>query len=249
MFKDKLTYKYQPIVDMFDLSLVRHEALLRIDSVTDIEGFTRELERTGQIAELDLHTLESVITHHKKAEDEITTAVAINISAISLIDASVQRTMLDTLSKRPQTLEISLEITESAPISDMAAAAKFVKQLQDIGCSVGMDDYGDGYASLETLEQLHLDYLKLSACLTTNFLESDVANLTITKATKAAKAMGLKVVAEHIDNIRQYLSLKDMGIHYGQGWLFAKADELIIHPKQFQNELRARIFQGIQDSF
>jgi EAL domain-containing protein (putative c-di-GMP-specific phosphodiesterase class I) len=249
MFKDKLTYKYQPIVDMFELSLVRHEALLRLDGVCDIEGFTRGLERSGQIIELDLHTLNSVIAQHENAEEQAPIVVAINVSAISLTDKAFQRTMLETLSKRPHTLDISLEITESAPISNMAVAAEFVKQLQDIGCSVGMDDYGDGYASLETLEQLHLDYLKLSACLTTSFLASDIANLSILKATKAAKAMNLKVVAEHIDNIRQYLLLKDMGIHYGQGWLFAKADDLIIHPKLFQNELRAKIFQGIQDSF
>jgi EAL domain-containing protein (putative c-di-GMP-specific phosphodiesterase class I) len=249
MFKDKLTYQYQPIVDLIDLRLIRHEALLRIDCVSDIEGFTRSLERSGQIIELDLHTLTDAIALPEKIASFTAVAVAINVSAISLDNPEFQARTLAILGKRPKTLDISIEITESAPIRDIQSASAFVRKLQDSGCSVGMDDYGDGYASLEVLNQLQLDYLKLSSCLTTNLLESDIARRTIAQALQVANGRGIKVVAEHIDNIRQFLVLKDMGIHYGQGWLFAKAGELISDPERFQNELGARIFQGIQDSF
>lgn len=249
MFKNKLTYQYQPIVDLIDLRLVRHEALLRIDEVSDIEGFTRGLEHTGQIIELDLHTLERAVSLQEQVASFTALAVAINVSAISLVDREFQIQALTLLEKRHESLDISIEITESAPIKDMNSATQFVRNLQATGCSVGMDDYGDGYANLEVLNQLHLDYLKLSSCLTTNLLESDIARRTIAEALRMANDRGIKVVAEHIDNIRQYLVLKDMGIHYGQGWLFAKAGPLISDPEQFQNELGARIFQGIQDSF
>jgi EAL domain-containing protein (putative c-di-GMP-specific phosphodiesterase class I) len=249
MFKNKLTYQYQPIVDLIDLRLIRHEALLRIDEVSDIEGFARGLERTGQIIELDLHTLSKVVSLHEQVASFTALAVAINVSAISLVDREFQSQALALLERRSDSVDISFEITESAPITDMKSAADFVRDLQASGCSVGMDDYGDGYANLEIVKQLHLDYLKLSSCLTTNLLASDIARRTIAEALRVSNARGIKVVAEHIDNIRQYLVLKDMGIHYGQGWLFAKAGPLINDPEQFQNELGAKIYQGIQDSF
>lgn len=238
---NKLTHKYQPIVDMIELRLIRHEALLRIDGVSDIEAYTRRLERSGQVVELDLLTLQSIIEQHQAHIIKDPVNIAVNVSAVSLVNPQYQLIALALLEQRSPLLTLSLEITESAPLTDMPGAIDFVRKLQSMGCTVGMDDYGDGYASLAVLDQLHLDYLKLSSNLTTQFMDCDDARTKITDAVRFARERSIKVVAEHIDSPVQYKVLCDMGIQYGQGWLFAKADNLIDHPEQFQSELRARI--------
>lgn len=241
MFKDKLTLQYQPIVDMTKLELVRYEALSRHPSFPNIEAMINELEKQGKISELDIHTLSTAIAQMNKVPSLSDVPVAINLSAISLVDEKFQDAATKILAARPARLVISLEITESAPISDMEIAANFVKRMQRAGCTVGMDDFGDGYTHLDLMDKLNLDYLKLSSHLTRYVLESDVAVRLIKDAVAMANERGVEIVAEHVDNIRQYLYLRDLGIHYGQGWLFAKAAPPIEDVARFNLEMQKRI--------
>lgn len=241
----ELTHLYQPIVDLSDLSLVRHEALLRVDGIHDIEAFTRALEESGEIIDLDLRTLESVLCHMGDPARPTTLPVAVNISALSLVDDNFQERALGILRESSIKLDISLEITESSPIFDMDRAREFVRNVQSLGCTVGMDDYGDGFAYLGLVEELHLDYLKISKAITQHAVGNDERLEKISGALRYATERGLEVVAEHIDNIPQYLLFRDLGIHHGQGWLFAKAGAMIEDPEQFQDLLKSRIEKGI----
>lgn len=237
----EVTHLYQPIVDLSDLRLVRHEALLRVNGVNDIETFTRRLEASGEIIALDLLTLESVLRHLEDPALSANLPVAINVSALSLVDPKFQHKAMKLLRQSPASLDISVEITESSPIHDLENARDFVRSVQSLGCTVGMDDYGDGFAYLGLVDELRLDYLKISNTITQHVLEDDESIEKIRVAMRYALERGIKVVAEHIDNVPQYILLRDMGIHYGQGWLFAKADAMIEDPEQFQDSLKSRI--------
>lgn len=246
MFRYELTHQYQPIVDMIDFQLVRHEALLRIDGIDDIEALTRQLEMSGEITEVDLRTLACVLQHLDGRQEFDGSTVAINVSAVSLCNREFQSKALYLLANRHKGIDVSLEITESAPIVDMEVARTFIRNVQDMGCTVGMDDFGDGFASLQMVDDLHLDYLKLSAHLTEHVLKSDASIKKIEEAIVHAKDRGIAVVAEHVDNIPQYLCLRDLGIQYGQGWLFAKADSLVSDTNQFQVSLKTKIRQAVR---
>lgn len=237
----EVTHLYQPIVDLSDLRLIRHEALLRIANVEDIEAFTRALEASGEIIELDLQTLESVLRHQEDPDRSTSLPVAINVSALSLVDERFQRKAMDMLRQSPASLDISVEITESSPIFDMDSARKFVRNVQSLGCTVGMDDYGDGFAYLGLVDELQLDYLKISSAITKHILDDEDHIEKINVAMRYALERKIEVVAEHIDNIPQFLLLRDLGVHYGQGWLFAKAAAMIEDPEQFQDSLKSRI--------
>lgn len=240
----EVTHLYQPIVDLSDLRLIRHEALLRIANVEDIEAFTRALEASGEIIELDLQTLESVLRHQEDPDRSTSFPVAINVSALSLVDERFQRKAMDMLRQSPASLDISVEITESSPIFDMDSARKFVRNVQSLGCTVGMDDYGDGFAYLGLVDELQLDYLKISSAITKHILDDEDHIEKINVAMRYALERKIEVVAEHIDNIPQFLLLRDLGVHYGQGWLFAKAAAMIEDPEQFQDSLKSRIEFG-----
>ena len=237
----EITHLYQPIVDMSDLRLVRHEALLRVDSIEDIEAFTRALETSGEIIELDLQTLESVLRLLEDPERTTNLPVAINVSALSLVDEQFQHKAMGMLHKSPASLDISVEITESSPIFDMDSARNFIRNVQSLGCTVGMDDYGDGFAYLGLVDELQLDYLKISSAITRHVLHDDESIEKVNVAMRYALEREIEVVAEHIDNIPQFHLLRNLGVHYGQGWLFAKADAMIEDPEEFQDSLKSRI--------
>lgn len=245
MNNHEIKHLYQPIVDMNNLRLVRHEALLRIDGIDDIERFTRELEVTGEIIELDLNTLDAVLRHLEDPTLPSNLPVAVNVSAVSLGSSEFQAKALDLLEKSPASLDISVEITESSPIANLSTARDFVRSLQNLGCTVGMDDYGDGFAYLDLMEELHLDYLKISGRITQYVLDDDDAVEKTSAAVRYALSKDIEVVAEHIDNLPQYLLLRDLGIHYGQGWLFAKAAAMIEDPEKFQDSLKSRILHAV----
>lgn len=241
----ELTHLYQPIVDMTDLRLVRHEALLRVEGITDIQAFTREMEASGKIIELDLHTLDTVLRRLEGRDAKVTVPIALNLSGMSISSPRFQAQALEMLAQRPSALDVSIEITESSPIVDMELARDFVRKIQQIGGTVGMDDYGDGFAYLGMVNELHLDYLKLSSTLTRCVLDSPRSLEKINVALHYAQERGIDVVAEHVDNIPQYLLLRDLGIQHGQGWLFAKAQRLIEDHDRFHAALKRRIEEAI----
>lgn len=236
MHNDSFSYLYQPIVDMQSLQLVRYEALLRVEGVTDIEGFIKTLESNGSIVQLDLNTLRNAIEAIHSSIDEKPIPVAVNISAISLLDQYFQKESIKILSARSVRAVISLEITETYPIKDMPMALKFVKSLQRAGCTVGIDDYGDGHANLDLISNLGLDYLKLSSCITTEVIRNRNAKNLIRNAILESNKGRIEVVAEHIDDFDQYRILRQMGVHLGQGWLFGKAGAKLRSPQDFQTE-------------
>jgi EAL domain-containing protein (putative c-di-GMP-specific phosphodiesterase class I) len=222
IFSKRFSMQFQPIVDMKSLQLERYEALMRpLGFVDDTEKLIKHMERSGEISEFDLWVIDNVmqtlsqLTHGPE--------VAINLSAKSLCDPLFHEEALWLLSKKPKDVKIEFEITESEPIRDMRMARTFVDLVKAQGCKVGLDDFGTGHARLSVVESLNLDYLKLSARLTTKIKDSAAAQRLIITAAKACHSRNMTVVAEHIDDPMQYAWLRDVGIDHGQGWLFSKA--------------------------
>ncbi len=222
---------------MQSLSLSRYEALLRHSEHSDnTERLIRNIEERGDISKLDLHTMDQIINIIHATPCLYNVPIAQNISPISLCDGDFQQKALIMLRQRPSWAQISLEITETSPILDLSIADRFVRCLKGIGCTIGLDDFGSGYSSLETARELQLDYLKLSSGLTTELDDRNKRDL-INQAISFAEDNRMDVVAEHIDNITQFKLLKSLGIRYGQGWLFAKADTPLKDIQQFNGKL------------
>lgn len=217
-------YLYQPIIDLSALNIVRYEALLRIADIPDIESFIIESEKSNCIGEIDRLTLSTVLLHIEQNTRLHGIPVAINISASSLCDAAFQEYALFMLGQRPFKSKISIEITETSPILDILSAKRYVNALKNIGCTVGMDDYGSGYWALSDAKELNLDYIKLSSELTTNLQQPGIT-AEIEEATAFARRYRMTVVAEHVDNLNQLSQLKALGATHGQGWLFARAGQ------------------------
>lgn len=232
-FDGMISQHYQPIVDLKSMKIAACEALMRPATGRPADKLAQELENTGLIKNLDLWSLKRAIATNQALTTPF--LISVNLSGMSISDERFCMHALDLLRQMDRSNKVGFEITESAPITCMTTAARFVAEARSLGCSVGLDDLHTGHASMATVEALGLDFIKLPAEITT--ARSSVSEEIISKACHFAEKRGIQVVAEHIDNVAQLVWLKSLGVGYGQGWLFAKAAPIITPGANFSHVL------------
>jgi EAL domain-containing protein (putative c-di-GMP-specific phosphodiesterase class I) len=146
--------------------------------------------------------------------------IAVNLSALDLFDAKLPAYISGLL--RDANLSPSklvLEITESAVMKDPLYASKVLRDLKDLGVSLSIDDYGTGYSSLAHLKRLPVDELKIDKSFVTHLRNSAPQDLLILRSTiELGHNMGLKVIAEGVEDAEAWRILKEMGCDMAQGY-------------------------------
>ncbi len=146
--------------------------------------------------------------------------VSLNITAADLGDpdfADRFAAMVKATGVDPDRL--TLELTEQAMLSDPASAAAQLAQIRALGCAIAIDDFGTGYSSLSLLAQLPIDYLKIDNGFTRTIDGSDRDRIVVRAIVDLARALGLLVVAEGVENERQLERLRELGVATWQGFL------------------------------
>lgn len=146
--------------------------------------------------------------------------VSLNITAADLGDpefAARFAAMVKAAKVDPDRL--TLELTEQAMLSDPASAAEQLAQIRGLGAAIAIDDFGTGYSSLSLLARLPIDYLKIDSGFTRTIDGSDRDRIVVRAIVDLARALGLLVVAEGIENERQLERLGELGVATWQGFL------------------------------
>jgi EAL domain-containing protein (putative c-di-GMP-specific phosphodiesterase class I) len=205
------------------------EALLRWDHPTrDIQPqeFIRLAEESGHIVGLGRWVRREACRQaarwqhdHAAARD---LALAVNVSAHELVDGAFVDSVDHALALSGLAQDrLILEITESVMLADETAAIANLRQLRAQGVHVAVDDFGTGYSSLSYLKRLPVDGLKIDR----SFIEGlglEREKSAIVRATIAfARALGLVVTAEGIENANQLERLRAMGCDLAQGYHFS----------------------------
>jgi EAL domain-containing protein (putative c-di-GMP-specific phosphodiesterase class I) len=118
---------------------------------------------------------------------------------------------------------LTVEITESGLIEDLAAAAGLLATLRSAGCRVAIDDFGTGYSSLAYLKALPLDYLKIDKHLAQDIAGSPRDRVVVRGVIEMARSLGLAVIAEGVETPEQLDLLAKEGCNFYQGFLCAEA--------------------------
>ena len=113
---------------------------------------------------------------------------------------------------------ICFEITETAAIANMYNATAFVSQLQELGCSVALDDFGSGLSSFEYLKKLPVNILKIDGSFIQNMHKSETDYAIVDAVCRVAQTMNLKTVAEYVESEKIMDLLVEMGVDYAQGY-------------------------------
>jgi diguanylate cyclase (GGDEF)-like protein len=152
-------------------------------------------------------------------------AVSVNVSSTNLLDPGFTDLVLELLVRHHLPAEsLVLEITETSIITDFEASQAVITRLRDVGVLVSIDDFGAGYTSLAYLSNLAVRELKLDGALITGLgTNREERDLELVRATiDLGHAMGLRVVAEGIEDGATLDLLRDLGCDLAQGYLISK---------------------------
>lgn len=218
---------YQPQYDSIWKQLRGFEALIRWQSPK--LGFVSPLrliaaaEKTGQIISLGEWILRRTCEDFQKITCCSNVLLSVNISAVQLMEPSfvqMVQSVLKELDFNPGRLE--LEVTESVFISASADAAKLLRKLKDMGIRIALDDFGTGYSSLSYLQNLPVDILKLDKSFINTLNEPASKKQIVEDIIRLAHQMGMKVIAEGVENQIQLDYLQANGCDYIQGFLWGR---------------------------
>jgi EAL domain-containing protein (putative c-di-GMP-specific phosphodiesterase class I) len=149
--------------------------------------------------------------------------VSVNLTAEELLDPGLTDRIMSTLARYglpPSAL--CVELVEEALVADPDAAAVLLRRWQDVGIAVALDDFGTGYSSLAYLRDLPFDEVKLDRVFGGDVRRRRTAAI-VAHTVAMAHALGLRVVAEGIEDAASARALTDLDCDVGQGLLFGAA--------------------------
>ncbi|WP_373414665.1 EAL domain-containing protein [Ensifer aridi] len=222
---DELDVHYQAQMSLSTGKVQGYEALLRwthpqLGPISPSE-FIPVAEENGLIGSLGVWVLRRACMD--AAAWDPPCRVAVNVSAVQFMDASLPRLVHEVLLETglpPQRLE--LELTETALIKDKARSLHIIRQIKALGVGLALDDFGSGYSSLETLRSFPFDKIKLDRGFVDG-IEQDRQSKAIVRAVLAlGKSLDIPVLAEGIETDEQMSVLRLEGCDEGQGYLLGR---------------------------
>ncbi|MEK6748497.1 MAG: EAL domain-containing protein [Pseudomonadota bacterium] len=225
---NNLELYYQPQLDIATGAVRGVEALLRWRHPT--EGFippdqiVRLAEQRGLIQVLTYWVIDNAIKQNTLWNGfGHNFNIAINLSVLNLQDSKLADLVDKLLIKHAMPArQLIFEITESAMMTHPALAIEQLKKLRDRGVFISIDDYGTGYSSLAYIHQLPVFELKIDRSFIM-YLDTTNSDAVIVRSTiDLAHNLGLKVVAEGVENVNVFNLLRAFGCDIAQGNLFCK---------------------------
>ncbi len=203
----------------------RFEVLLRMrgddgESVatSDLLSAAERYQMMPQIDRWVVSTTMARLTEYADAVAASNALFSINLSGQSLGDDEI----LDFIEQEfeatgvaPQS--IGFEVTESAAVSNLAAAQEFIDALHERGCRISLDDFGAGLSSFAYLKNFHVDTLKIDGSFIHDICHNQISESMVAAITQVAKVMDLETVAEYVQDEPTRKLLTELGVHFVQG--------------------------------
>jgi EAL domain-containing protein (putative c-di-GMP-specific phosphodiesterase class I) len=191
----------------------------RLDgSIASASEFIPVAEQFGLAKLVDHRALELAFELLNSAPD---IKLALNVSAATAVDPQWLRGLEAFAGKAGGTAErLTIEITETAAISDLEETAKFVAAVKALGCRVALDDFGAGYTSFRNLRLLGVDMVKIDGSFIQNLGNQAEDELFVRTLIDLAKSFGITTVGEWVGDEQTAKLLEKAGVSYMQGYFF-----------------------------
>lgn len=235
IMKDELQLYYQPQLDLAINAVVGAEALLRWvhpeHGFIPPDEFVLVAEQTGLIKPLTEWVLDNAIRqtadfmrrgYHLK--------VSVNLSAKNLQERDLVSQLLMLLDRYdlPPSYLV-LEITETAMMFDPNRALETLRRINECGIGLSIDDFGTGYSSLSYLKQLPVNEIKIDRSFVMEMSSGSDDEVIVNTTLRMSHSLGLKVVAEGVEDKEVLKTLREMGCDFAQGYYFSRP----IPPEEF----------------
>jgi diguanylate cyclase (GGDEF)-like protein/PAS domain S-box-containing protein len=232
--KNEIRVYFQPIVSLKSGLISGFEALVRWQhprrGLIEPREFIPIAEESKLIFPLGTYVLREACLQIRSCNQQpVVTGKSpflnVNLSARQLLQSDLMtdvETILDEIEYDSNGLGLSLEITETAVMENLSLATEVLFQLKAMGIGICVDDFGTGHSSLSYLQNLPITTLKIDQSLVARMeIEGKSAEIVRT-IISLARNLGIRVVAEGVENNVQLLRLRELQCDYGQGYLFSK---------------------------
>jgi diguanylate cyclase (GGDEF)-like protein len=220
----ELILHYQPKLDLAADRVRAVEALVRWQHPTlglvPPDRFIGLAEQTGLIRDLTSWVLRNAVAQCAAwRADGLDVGVAINLSARCLLDEGLPQEVAAVLAEhRVPPACLVLEVTESALMADPEQAMRVTRALRDAGTAIAIDDFGTGHSSLAYLSQLPAEQLKIDRSFVLAMMGSERDAVIVRSAISLAHDLGLRVVAEGVEDAATLAQLARLGCDEAQGY-------------------------------
>jgi EAL domain-containing protein (putative c-di-GMP-specific phosphodiesterase class I) len=221
---------FQPVVSLADRAVHHYEALLRPTATPgmpmgSIQEFVTFAEAVGLSEVMDMAVMEQALMALRAAP---TASVAVNLSGLSAQSSEFRGRLFALLDEMravvgpPEAGRLLVELTETSEIENMDAAVETVRLLRERGVRMCLDDFGAGSAGFRYLQRFQVDFVKIDGSFVQAAESGARGRGMVASMVELAAGVGAQTVAEMIETDEQAALMRELGVKFGQGWLFGR---------------------------
>jgi diguanylate cyclase (GGDEF)-like protein/PAS domain S-box-containing protein len=203
----------------------------RAGKIVEPSAFIAAAERYHLMGSLDrwvIHTVFAAVAEAHRSQAARPIVFTINVSGQSIGEESFLAYVVDELEKsQVEARRVCFEITETAAISKLDSAIRFISVLKAKGCRFILDDFGSGLSSFAYLRDLQVDFLKIDGEFVQNMLADRVKRAMVESINQIGHVMGLATIGEWVENRQTLEALKELGVDYAQGYWLCRPQPLV----------------------
>ncbi len=225
---DRFIPFFQGIVDNKTKKIVKYESLIRLkcdDGKVESPFFFLEHAKKSK-----LYTKLTQVMIQKTFEKfaDLEYEFSINLLLQDIESPKVMKCLVDHLEKYQCGKRVVWEIVESEGIYNFDLVSQFITLVKSYGCKVAIDDFGTGYSNFSYLAKLDIDYIKIDGSLIKDIDTDLVQMATVESILHFARKVGIKTIAEYVENEIIYNHLCSLGVNFSQGYYFSKPQEELL---------------------
>lgn len=224
--KDNIVPYFQLIYDNAAGAVVKYEALMRMiddGKVVTPFYFLEIAKQTKLYTSLTKRLMTKVFESLKGKTYE----VSINITLVDICSLEIKEHLSALLQEYPIGSQIIFEIVESEGIQNFDEVIEFIAIIRTHGCRIAIDDFGTGYSNFTYLMKLEPDFIKIDGSLIKALLDEQSSRNVVVAIVDFAKKMGIKTVAEFVENEVLQTEVTALGIDFSQGYFHGKPTETL----------------------
>jgi diguanylate cyclase (GGDEF)-like protein len=225
---EELFVVFQPIADLQTARIVGVEALCRWQhprhGLVMPDDFIPLAEHTGLIGPLTLRIVDQALRWCRDWEQAaLELSVSVNLSARNLLDPQLPDAISGLLRKwKVASQRLELEITESSIMADPSRSMEVLTRLDNMGIRLSIDDFGTGYSSLAYLKRLPVHENKIDKSFVLAMTSNENDAVIVRSTIELGRNLGLRVVAEGVENEEVWDLLVGLGCHLAQGYYLSR---------------------------
>ncbi len=225
---DNLVPFYQPIYNVQEQKIEKYEALARIVRTDgDIILPFRFLDIAIK-SKLYPNITKTIIKKSFEFFKDKNYEFSINLSIIDITNRDTVAFIINSLENYDATHRVVFEILESDKIGNYEELKEFIKSVKEFNCKIAIDDFGSGYSNFAHILELNIDYLKIDGSLV-KYVTTDTNSRIITQTIISfAQSLGIKTIAEFVEDEISLNLLEDMGIDFIQGYYIGKPEPTLV---------------------